>query len=88
MQPTWGLDAGAAISIHQTLQKMAMEGAAIVIISQDLDELMSISTSFSVIAQGCLSEPKPTGSQTIEEVGLLMERTQTNYPPIKAEYLI
>ena len=88
MQPTWGLDAGAAISIHQTLQKMAMEGAAIVIISQDLDELMSISTSFSVIAQGCLSEPKPTGSQTIEEVGLLMERTQSNYPPMKAEHLI
>lgn len=87
MQPTWGLDAGAALSIHQVLQKMAMDGAAIVIISQDLDELMSISTSFSVIAQGCLSEPKTTGTQSIEEIGLLMERTRSSHPPLESEHL-
>ena len=88
MQPTWGLDAGASSSIHEALQRMAREGAAIVVISQDLDELMGISTTFSVIAQGRLSEPRTTGTQTIEEIGLLMERTPSNYPPTGTEYLI
>ncbi len=39
-QPTWGVDAGAAAAIHQALLDLADEGAAIVIISQDLDEIM------------------------------------------------
>ena len=51
---------------------MAAGGAAILVISQDLEELMAISTNFAVIAEGRLSEPKATGSQTIEEIGLLM----------------
>ena len=72
MQPTWGVDAAAAADIHRTLQDMAADGAAILVISQDLEELMAISTNFAVIAEGRLSEPKPTGSQTIEEIGLLM----------------
>ena len=71
-QPTWGVDAGAASDIHKALQKMAKEGAAILVISQDLDELMVISTRFAVIAEGRLSEPQPTGQLTVEEIGLLM----------------
>ena len=74
MQPTWGLDAAAAAAIHSSLQSMAENGAAIVIISQDLDELMMISTTFAVMSQGRLFEPKPTGSLSIEEIGLLMGR--------------
>ena len=74
MQPTWGLDAAAAATIHASLQSMAENGAAIVIISQDLDELMMISTTFAVMSQGRLFEPKPTGSLSIEEIGLLMGR--------------
>ena len=72
MQPTWGVDAAAAADIHRTLQDMAAGGAAILVISQDLEELMAISTNFAVIAEGRLSEPKATGSQDIEEIGLLM----------------
>ena len=72
MQPTWGVDAAAAADIHRTLQEMAAGGAAILVISQDLEELMAISTNFAVIAEGRLSEPKATGSQDIEEIGLLM----------------
>jgi len=72
LQPTWGVDAAAAADIHRALQEMAAGGAAILVISQDLDELMAISTNFAVIAEGRLSEPKPTGSQSIEEIGLLM----------------
>ncbi len=72
LQPTWGVDAAAAADIHRALQELAKGGAAILVISQDLDELMAISTNFAVIAEGKLSAPLPTGSISIEEIGLLM----------------
>ena len=72
LQPTWGVDAAAAADIHRALQKLAKNGAAILVISQDLSELMAISTSFAVLSEGRLSEPCPTGSLSIEEIGLLM----------------
>lgn len=71
-QPTWGVDAGAAADIHEALAELTRQGAAIVVISQDLDELMAISTRFAVIADGRLSPPRPTGEVSIEEIGLLM----------------
>jgi len=72
LQPTWGVDAAAAADIHRELQELAKGGAAILIISQDLDELMAISVNFAVISEGRLSEPRTTGSMSIEEIGLLM----------------
>ncbi len=72
LQPTWGVDAAAAADIHRALQELAKGGAAILVISQDLNELMAISTSFAVISEGRLSEPRPTGSLSVEEIGLLM----------------
>ncbi len=71
-QPTWGVDAGAAAVIHQALLDLAAEGAAIVVISQDLDELMSISSNFAVLANGTLSPTQATQSVTVEAVGVLM----------------
>ncbi|MEC9345617.1 MAG: ABC transporter ATP-binding protein [Pseudomonadota bacterium] len=71
-QPTWGVDAGAAAEIHAALDRLAEAGAAILIISQDLDELLALSGRFAVIAQGRVSEPQPTESITLEEIGLLM----------------
>ena len=41
-QPTWGVDAGAAAAIHQALIDLADNGAAVLVISQDLDEIFSI----------------------------------------------
>ena len=72
LQPTWGVDAAAAADIHRALQKLAKKGAAILVISQDLSELMAISVNFAVISEGRLSEPRPTGEMSIEEIGLLM----------------
>ena len=72
LQPTWGVDAAAAADIHRALQELAKSGAAILVISQDLNELMAISTNFAVISEGRLSQPCPTGSLSIEEIGLLM----------------
>ena len=45
-QPTWGVDAAAAASIRQALRNLAEQGAAVLVISQDLDELMELSDSF------------------------------------------
>ena len=74
-QPTWGVDAGAAADIHEALAELTRQGAAIVVISQDLDELMAISTRFAVISEGRLSPPQPVGEVSIEQIGLLMGGT-------------
>ena len=71
-QPTWGVDAGAAAAIQQALIDLAREGAAVLIVSQDLDELFAISDRIAVIFHGRLSESRPTHEATVEQIGLLM----------------
>lgn len=71
-QPTWGVDAGAAAAIHRVLLNLAKAGAAVVIISQDLDELFTISTRISVMAGGYLFPSQPTEDLTVESLGLAM----------------
>ena len=74
-QPTWGVDAHAAATIRTALRDLAAEGTGILVISQDLDELMEISDTFSVLEGGRLSEAQRTGSLTIDEIGLMMGGT-------------
>ncbi len=71
-QPTWGVDAGAAAQIHQALVDLAAQGSAIVVISQDLDELLSLADNLAVINEGRLSPARPVAETSIEEIGLLM----------------
>lgn len=71
-QPTWGVDAGAAGLIRQALIDMAREGAAVLVISQDLDELFEIADRIAVIFHGRLSPSAPAAALTREAVGLLM----------------
>lgn len=71
-QPTWGVDAGAARLIRQALVDLAREGSAVVVISQDLDELFEVADRMAVIHQGTLSPLKPIGEWTKEAVGLEM----------------
>ncbi len=71
-QPTWGVDPAAAMAIRKALMKLAKEGAAVLIFSQDLDEILSICDRVAVICDGKLSEARPTGEVTIEEIGMLM----------------
>ena len=56
-QPTWGVDAGAAAAIRQALIDLAGRGAAVLVISQDLDELFEISDRIAVMFHGRLSAP-------------------------------
>ena len=71
-QPTWGVDAGAAAAIHQALVDLAAAGSAIVVISQDLDELRALCDTLAVINMGRLSPARPTGETSVEDIGLLM----------------
>ena len=71
-QPTWGVDAGAAAAIHQALVDLAAAGSAIVVISQDLDELLALSDTLAVINGGRLSKAMTVSNADINEIGLLM----------------
>ena len=71
-QPTWGVDAGAAATIRQALIDLAARGAAVLVISQDLDELTEIADRIAVIFHGTLSEPLDAAATTRETLGLLM----------------
>ena len=71
-QPTWGVDAGAAALIRQELIDLAREGAGVLVISQDLDEIFEVADRIAVISRGELSEAKPADSVSREELGLLM----------------
>ena len=71
-QPTWGVDASAAAAIRQALLDIAQSGAAVVVISQDLDELLEVSDSFCALNEGRLSEPKQARGLTMEEIGLML----------------
>jgi simple sugar transport system ATP-binding protein len=71
-QPTWGVDAGAATTIRQALVDLARSGSAVLMISQDLDEILEISDRVAVISKGHLSAPRDAHGITREEIGLMM----------------
>ena len=71
-QPTWGVDAGAASRIRQALVDLARSGSAVVVISQDLDEIFEVATNIAVISEGRLSASYPAGELSRERIGLLM----------------
>jgi simple sugar transport system ATP-binding protein len=79
-QPTWGVDALASATIRQALIDLSARGAAVLIISQDLDELFEISDRIAVIHTGELSEALPARSTTREEIGLLMAGAKASAP--------
>jgi general nucleoside transport system ATP-binding protein len=71
-QPTWGVDAGAAAVIRQALVDLAGRGSAVLVISQDLDELTEIADRIAVMFHGKLSAPLEAAQATRERLGLLM----------------
>ena len=71
-QPTWGVDAGAAATIRQALIDLAARGAAVLVISQDLDELLEIADRVAVMFSGRLSPPLTSAEAGREKIGLMM----------------
>ena len=71
-QPTWGVDVGASLLIRQALIDLRDKGVALLVISEELDELFMICDRIAVLAQGTLSPSFPTADLTIEKIGVLM----------------
>ena len=68
-QPTWGVDVGAAAQIRGELLKLRDEGCALLVVSEELDELFEISDRLLVIAKGRVSPSVPVAQATIEQIG-------------------
>ncbi|MFO1326575.1 MAG: ABC transporter ATP-binding protein [Rubrivivax sp.] len=71
-QPTWGVDVGAAALIRGELLKLRDAGCALLVVSEELDELFEISDRLLVIAQGRLSPSVPVAEATVERIGAWM----------------
>jgi simple sugar transport system ATP-binding protein len=71
-QPTWGVDVGAASFIRRQLLDLRNSGTAVLVISEELDELFEICDRLVVIAKGTLSPTKITSETGVEEIGIWM----------------
>jgi len=71
-QPTWGVDVGAATAIRRALLKLAEDGCAIILISQDLEEIFGLATRIAALNNGRLTESHPATDLTAEDIGLMM----------------
>jgi simple sugar transport system ATP-binding protein len=71
-QPTWGVDAGSAARIRQTLVDLAAGGAGVLVISQDLDELFEFADRLAAIVEGHLSAFEPVAATNRNAIGLKM----------------
>ena len=71
-QPTWGLDIGAVAYVHQQLLNAAAAGSAVLVISEDLDEVFALADRIAVMHQGHLSPALPTADWTLARIGLAM----------------
>ena len=71
-QPTWGLDIGAVAYVHQQLLDAAAAGSAVLVISEDLDEVFALADRIAVMHQGRLSAARPVAEWTLAQIGLAM----------------
>jgi general nucleoside transport system ATP-binding protein len=71
-QPTRGLDVGATEYMHRKLLEQRDKGAAILLISEDLDELLLLADRIAVLYEGEIMGILPTSEATAERLGLLM----------------
>lgn len=89
-QPTWGVDVGAAAAIRQKLIDLRDEGVAILVVSEELEELFEISDRLHVMFRGRLSPAIKTQSTNVEDIGLAMtgdfERLETPAEPSVVEH--
>jgi len=71
-QPTWGLDIGAVAYVHQQLLDACAAGAAVLLISEDLDEIFALADRIAVMHHGRLTEAIPAAEWTLPAIGLAM----------------
>ena len=83
-QPTWGVDIGASMLIRQALIDLRDRGVAVLVISEELDELFMISDRIAVMAQGRLSPAVPSGETSLEQIGAWMGGVFETAEPLHA----
>jgi ABC-type uncharacterized transport system ATPase subunit len=71
-QPTRGLDVGAYAYVHEQLRRLRDDGAGVLLISEDLDELLALADRLVVLYAGRVIGELPRGEATVAELGLLM----------------
>ena len=71
-QPTWGVDVGAASQIRQAVMDLRDAGTAVLLVSEELDELFELSDRMVVMAKGRLSPYVRRSEATVEQIGLWM----------------
>jgi ABC-type uncharacterized transport system ATPase subunit len=71
-QPTSGLDIGAAVFIRNKLMEQRDRGAAILLVSEDLDEILTLSDRIAVMYGGEIVGIVPTSQTNVKEIGLMM----------------
>jgi simple sugar transport system ATP-binding protein len=71
-QPTRGVDVGSTEFIHRRIVAARDGGAAVLLVSAELDEILALSDRIAVLYQGRLAALRPAGELTREEIGLLM----------------
>ena len=83
-QPTWGVDVGAAAQIRGEILALRDAGCAVLVVSEELDELFELSDRLHVIARGKLSPSVPVAQATVEQIGEWMsglwESASTAHP--------
>jgi simple sugar transport system ATP-binding protein len=75
VHPTRGLDVGATESVHKLLIEQRDVGAALLLISEDLDELLALSDRIAVMYEGRIVGEMPAEGADINRIGLLMAGT-------------
>ncbi|HWW07727.1 ABC transporter ATP-binding protein [Collimonas sp.] len=84
-QPTWGVDVGAAQLIRQALIDLRKQGVALLVISEELDELFTISDRICVLADGRLSPAVRLADTSIEQIGNWMSGNFDALPSADAD---
>jgi ABC-type uncharacterized transport system ATPase subunit len=79
-QPTWGLDIGAVAYVQQQLVSARDAGAAVLLISDDLDEVLALGDRIAVMHAGQLTDARPAGEWTRESIGLAMAGAHDRHP--------
>ncbi len=68
-QPTWGVDVGAAAQIRAEILELRDAGCAVLVVSEELEELFEVCDRLHVMARGRLSPSLPTAQATVERIG-------------------
>jgi len=71
-QPTWGLDVGAVAFVHQQLLDACARGAAVLLISEDLDEILALADRIAVMHAGALTNARPPADWSLAALGRAM----------------